>query len=212
MSLLLDMSRSSVCMGVLELVDIPAHWGSAMLLHITFCFPSRCQSAPSTDPIPYPPAWVLGWGELVSWPWETLQPKPPPSGEAERRDSPAFHPWGEFSLGWSLQVALSSSPLWFSCVVSFCAAVHKRCKRQPLERDVQVAVRLRTEHWLVTAILSDTECSRAWRWLTRREVLTALSEITHPDEILKKDKKKFSVKEKKKAWCFLVFSCVVVSS
>lgn len=99
MSLLLDVSRSSVCMGVLELVDIPAHWGSAMLLHTTFSFPSRCQPAPSTDPIPYPPAWVLGWGELVSWPWETLQPKPPPSGEAERRDSPAFHPWGSSPWG-----------------------------------------------------------------------------------------------------------------
>lgn len=129
---------------VLELVDIPAHLGSAMLLHITFSFPSRSQAASTGDPIPYPPVWVLGHCELLSWHWETLQPNSPPLRGSRKEGQPCLsHPvlgfiparpvatWGKFSLGSSLRVALTSSPLSFSCVVSFCAAVHKRCKRQP---------------------------------------------------------------------------------
>lgn len=123
---------------LLELVGIPAHWRSAMLLHVTFSFPSRAQPASTSDPIPYPQIWVLGWCELLSWHWEMLQPKPPALGGSRKEGQPCLsHPvlgfiparpvgtWGKFSLGSSLQLALTSSPHSFSCIVSFCAAVHK---------------------------------------------------------------------------------------
>lgn len=76
--------------GVDMLVDIPAHRGSATLLHITFSFPSRAQPASTSDSLPFPQIWVLGWCELVSWHWETLQPKSPPLRGSRKEGQPCL--------------------------------------------------------------------------------------------------------------------------
>lgn len=131
---------------MLELVDIPAHWGSDVLLHITFSFPSRAQPASTNHPIPFPQIWVLGRCELVSWHWETLQPESPPLRGSRKEGQPSLsHPvlgftparpvgtWGKFSLGPSLQLALTSSPLSFSCVVSFVLLFTNDVSDNPVE-------------------------------------------------------------------------------
>lgn len=115
----------------------PSGLSSVSLHHLS---PScgRPQPASASNPIPYPQICVLDQCELLSWLWKTLQPVSPPLGRRRKEGEPCIsHPvlrfipagavgtWGKFSLGLSLQLTLTSSPLSFSCVVSFCAAVHK---------------------------------------------------------------------------------------
>jgi len=107
---------------------------------------SRTQPASTSKPLPYPQIRVLDQCELLSWLWKTPQPVSPLLGQRRKEGEPcvshhglgfiaagAVGTWGKFFLGLSLQPTLTSSPLSFSCVVSFCAAVHKRCKQQPVK-------------------------------------------------------------------------------